>query len=137
MKLLCLFFLLIGFSFDKKFTPDDAIQSDPIDKIAGLIRTGNVHELSKSFSSSVELTILDDDNTYSRSQAELKVTNFFKQNPVKTVSILHRVNSSADYRFGVLIATTPANTYRISVSLKKSGAEFMINELRIEPEKAK
>jgi len=107
----------------------------PIDVTADLLKSGNITELSKMFASTVELTILNDENIYSAAQAEMVLQKFFKNNPIKSVNILHRVNSNANFRFAVFIITTAGGIYRTSVSLKMTEGQFLINEIRIETEK--
>jgi hypothetical protein len=110
---------------------------DPIDKTAGLIRRANVTELAKSFAPSFELSILDDENVYTPQPAAQKLTEFFKKNPPKSVRVLHRIVSNRNYRFAVIILTTENGNFRTSFSLKDTGGQFLLNELRIETEKTK
>lgn len=131
MKLLYLFLLMLTLSFIS------ASPTDIIDKTAELIKQGDIHELAGSFSSSVELTVLEEENVYSNTQAELVLTNFFKQNTPKSVKIIHRIASNANYRFAVLILSTNNGTYRTSFSLKNVKGRFELNEMRIESEKTK
>lgn len=131
MKLLYLFFLMLPLHYPCADT------ADPIDKTAELIKQSDIHELAKSFSSTIELTIMDEENIYSTAQAELILVNFFKLNQPKSVKILHRVASNPNFRFAVLILTTNTGNYRISFSLKNIKGRFELNELRIETEKAK
>lgn len=131
MKILYLFMLIVSLSFVSAGPPDI------IDKTAELIKEGNIHELASSFSSSVELTVLDQENVYSNFQAESVLSNFLKRNQPKSVKILHRICSNANYRFAVLILATNNGSYRMSLSLKNVNGRFELNELRIETEKAK
>ncbi len=110
---------------------------DPIDKTAELIKLGDIHELAKSFASTIELNVIGDENIYSSAQAELILTNFFKNNQPKSVKILHRISSNPNYRFAVLILTTVNGVYRTSFSLKNINGQFELNELHIETEKTK
>jgi len=71
LKLCCFLLLMIS--------PAIQAGTDPVDTIADLLKKGNVHELSKLFSSSVELTILKDEGIYSNTQAELILDHFFKK----------------------------------------------------------
>lgn len=107
----------------------------PIDDAAELIKTGNVHELAKKFASSIELTILNEENIYSASQAELVLGSFFKNNPIKAVKILHRVNSNPNIRYAVLLLTTANAEYRTAVSMKLTNGVFLVNEIKIESDK--
>jgi Domain of unknown function (DUF4783) len=111
--------------------------ADPIDKVADLIRMGNVHELSKLFAPNVEITILDEQNVYSKTQAELILDKFFNENKPRTIKMLHRVNSSSNYRFGVLILTTQKGIFRIACTLKQTDGNLMLIEMRIETEKVR
>jgi hypothetical protein len=131
MRLLYLLSLILPLSFVS------AGAGDIIDKTVELIKQGNVNELAKSFSPTIELTVLEQENVYSAVQAEGVLTDFFKNNQPKSVKILHRIASNPNYRFAVLILTTNNGVYRISLSLKNVNGRFELNELRIETEKTK
>ena len=110
-------------------------QAGPIDKIAELIKQGNVHELARFFAANVDIAILDDTNVYSKTQSELILEKFFKENKPLSVKILHRINSNPNYNFGVLILNTDKAKYRVSFTLKEEANAMVIIELRIETEK--
>lgn len=107
----------------------------PIDNAADLIKANNIRDLAKMFSPTVEITILNEENIYSAAQAEVVLQNFFKNNPVKAVQILHRVNSNPIIRYAVLQLTTANGTYRTSLSLKQVDGKFLLNEIKIETDK--
>jgi hypothetical protein len=107
----------------------------PIDKIAALVKQGNVHELARFFAANVDISILDDTNVYSKTQAEIILQKFFTANKPSSVQILHRVNSNPNYNFAVLILTTDKGKYRVALTLKGTGEAMSIIELRIETEK--
>jgi hypothetical protein len=131
MKLLYVLLLILPMTFIF------AQSTDVIDKTAELIKEGNAHELAGSFSPSVELAILEEENTYSNKQAEAALTDFFKHNQPISVKVFHRITSNANYRFAVLMLTTNTGVYRTSFSLKNVNGRFVLNELRIETEKTK
>jgi hypothetical protein len=110
-------------------------QAGPIDKIAELIKEGNVHELAKFFADNVDMAVLDDTNVYSKTQAELILEKFFKENKPISVKILHRISSNANYNFAVLILNTDKGKYRVSFTLKETAKEMVVIDLRIETEK--
>ncbi len=127
LKMCCFFMLmLVGF---KQGAPD------AIDNTAALLKKGNAQELSKLFSSSIELAILKDEGIYSSTQAQLILDSFFKSNVPKSVTIVHTVKSNPYLRFAVLLLNTSTGVYRTSVSLKLVNGKFELNELRIESEK--
>ncbi|MGZ3756070.1 MAG: DUF4783 domain-containing protein [Mucilaginibacter sp.] len=111
--------------------------ADPIDRFAELIGKGNIVELTRLFAPEIELTMMDDGNTYSKTQAGLILEKFFAQNKPISYKTLHKVNSSANFRFGVVIITTDKGTYRAAFTLKGPDATAQLIELRIENEKVK
>ncbi len=110
---------------------------DAIDKVADLFRHGNVPELSKFFAPNIEITMQDEENVYSKIQAGLILDRFFAQNKPLSVKMLHKVNSSASYRFGVLILNTQKGPFRVAYTLKDADGHPEIIEIRIETEKVK
>ncbi|MFA6085632.1 DUF4783 domain-containing protein [Mucilaginibacter sp.] len=110
-------------------------QAGPIDKIAELIKQGNVHELAKYFAANVDMAVLDNTNVYSKTQSELILERFFKENKPLSVKIFHRVSSNANYNFAVLILNTDKGKYRVSFTLKEVAKQMVIIDLRIETEK--
>lgn len=107
----------------------------PIDKIADLIKQGNAHELSKFFAASIDITVLENTNVYSKTQAELILEKFFKENKPLSATVLHRVNSSATFNYTVLLLNTDKGKYRVAYTMKEVEKEMVVIELRIETEK--
>lgn len=114
-----------------------SIAADPVDSVANLISQGNAHELSKYFAQNVEITLMDVENVYTKTQAEIVVDKFFSQNKPLAVKILHKVDSNPNYRFAVLILNTDKEVFRVSYTMKGTGADLVLIELRIELEKTK
>jgi hypothetical protein len=111
--------------------------ADPIDKVADLIRQGNIHELANLFAASVEISVLNDENVYTKAQSEIILDKFFNQNKPKSVKMLHKVTSNPNFRFGVLIMTTENETFRITFTFKETDGNLMLIEFRVETEKVK
>ncbi len=108
---------------------------DIIDDIADLFQKGDTKEISKYFSSSVELTINDEENVYSKVQAELILNDFFKNNTPLNSKVVHKVTSNANYKFGVIMLETKKNNFRTSYELKNTAGKFQITQIRIEANK--
>jgi hypothetical protein len=105
---------------------------DPIDNIVVMLKHGDVHGLTAMFAPTVEITMMDQEDTYSKRQAADVMTKFFAAHKPLRVSLLHKVNSNPKYIFGVAILTSADGTYRISYTLNETGSTMMIIELRIE-----
>ncbi len=113
------------------------VTAGPIERVAELMRQGNVAELTKLFAANVEITIQDEENLYSKTQAGLILDKFFSQNKPTSVKVLHKVNSSQNYIFGVIILNTQKGPYRIAVTIKQTGSTPELIEIRVETEKVK
>lgn len=112
-----------------------ALQAGPIERVAELIKQGNAAELAKFFASTIDVTMMETSNVYSKTQAELVLDKFFKENKPHTVKVLHKVNSNATYNYAVLILTTDKGKFRIAYTLKELDKQMVLIELRIESEK--
>lgn len=102
--------------------------------IMNSLDTGNAKLLSGHFNQNVELVVLDNDNVYSKAQAQQIVNNFFKSFPPiekNAFSVIHNGGKEgAKYVIGKL-KTTKGN-FRIYFLLKKNGTKEYIHQLRIE-----
>lgn len=102
--------------------PDEILQS---------LKTGNSKTLSEYFNQNVEMVVLENDNVYSKAQAQQIVNKFFSSNPPENFTIIHQGGKEgAQYVIGNLI--TGKGTFRVYFLLKKSGGKDYIHQLRIE-----
>ena len=128
--------LLAFLIFFVHFPSNNALQADIVDQLAANFRLGNSKEIAKSFSSSIELIIIDQEDVYSKAQAEQILKDFFIKNPPTKVAILHQLNN-VPFRLCILSLQTKSGKYRVTITmgLKKPSNTFLITELRIEPDK--
>jgi hypothetical protein len=119
--LLSLFVLVISSSFVAiSFT-----------QIVSAMKSGNATEVSKYFDNSVEITLPDKSNSYSKSQAQLVLQEFFKNNPVKDFKIIHQSeNAGSEYCIGNLATTN--GVFRTTIFVKQKGQKDLVQELRFE-----
>ncbi|TKB96802.1 DUF4783 domain-containing protein [Pedobacter cryophilus] len=109
--------------------------SDVIDEVSSAFKSGNSKEISKYFSSTVELAILDNEEIYSSNQAELILKDFLVKHPPLSIKIVHKVVSNPNYKFGVIILNSSKGVFRVSFELKNAGGSFNITQIRIEENK--
>lgn len=101
------------------------------EEVLSSLQTGNAKVLAGYFNQNVELVILDNDNIYSKAQAEQIVGNFFsKYQPTRFTELHSRGKEGAHYVIGNL--TTRQETFRVYFLLKKTGGKDIIHQLRIE-----
>ena len=110
-------------------------KADIIEEIAAHMKNGDVKSLSNYFASTVELSILNQEDIYSNVQAGIILKDFFQKNPPKSSQVVHKVNSNANYKLGVILLNTSKNIFRVSYELKAVSGKFMIAQIRIEENK--
>lgn len=115
--------------------PQEATQGDIADELATNFKQGNSKEIAKSFASSIELIIIDQEDVYNRAQAEQILKDFFLKNPPSKASIIHKLSNNPNYRLTILSLTAKTEKFRVTVTMKKASNSFQITELRIEPER--
>jgi hypothetical protein len=127
-SILFLLFFLSG-SFPKD-VPDLS------DEIASAIRSGNAAALSKYFAANVDLKILDQENIYSKAQAELLIRDFFSKHSLKTFTIAHKSALKNDSQFAIGTLETTTGKFRINFVMKSAigSSVITITQFRIEPE---
>lgn len=130
MKSILVFFVWLG-----AFVPNTLIQGDFADELAGHFKQGNSKEIAKSFASSVELIIIDQEDVYNKAQAEQILKDFFLKNTPTKTTVVHRLSTNPNYRLAVLSMNTRSEKYRVTITLKKSSNTFLITELRLEIER--
>ena len=108
---------------------------DIYDEVATAIRSGDSKQLATYFGSSVDLTVINQEDVYSKAQAELIVKDFFARNPPKSFTLLHKGSSKEGtvYGIGNMLSTNGKN-FRTSFFLKMSSGRQLIQELRFETE---
>lgn len=111
------------------------VEFDICEDIGGAIRAGDSKELASYFGNTVDLTIMNKEDTYSKTQAELIVRDFFTKNPPKSFSMLHKGSSKEGTLYGIgTLTTTKGAVFRTSFFAKHSGGKYLIQELRFETE---
>ena len=99
--------------------------------IINAVKSGNASELSNYFDKIVEINLPDKSNSYSKKQAELVLRDFFNNNPVKDLSIIHKSETTgSQYFIGNL--TTTNGKFRTTVYLKQKDDKLFIQEIRFE-----
>ena len=116
------------FSFMLSLT---AFCGDIPNEIIAAFKAGDASSLAKYFNSTIELTINNKEEIYSKTQAEIILKDFFAKNHPVSFSILHQGGKeSSKYAIGSL--KTNNQEYRITFLLKSVNSKVFIHQLRIE-----
>jgi hypothetical protein len=105
-----------------------------IDNIASAIRSGNPKNISKFFIDNIDLKIIEQENVYSKQQAEMILKDFFTKHVVKSFTIAHKSEpkNGSQYVIGTLV--TANGKFRTYFLIKTIGAQTLIQQFRIEME---
>jgi hypothetical protein len=102
-----------------------------IEEVVSALKNGNAAQISMYFDNTVDITLPEKSNSYSKSQAEVILRDFFNNNPVKSFQVIHKGdNGGSQYCIGKLI--TKNNTYRTTIFMKQKGDKQFLQEIRFE-----
>ena len=100
-------------------------------QIQTCFKNGDSKKLAEYFNNNIELVVLENDNVYSKAQAQQIVNKFFSTNTPEEFSIIHDGGpESAKYAIGNL--KTKNGSFRVYFLLKPSEGKEYIHQLRIE-----
>ncbi len=110
-----------------------AASSDIYNEISDAIRSGDARSVARYFSSTVDLTILNQEEVYSKAQAEQVLRDFFSKNTPRSFNLIHKGVSKegAKYAIGNLVTAQGAQ-YRTYFFVKQTASGEFIQELRFE-----
>lgn len=101
------------------------------DEIILSLKSGNAKVLSDYFNQNVELVVLENDNVYSKAQAQQIVNNFFASYQPEGFAVIHNGGKEgAKYVIGNL--STNKGKFRVYFLLKQNQGNDYIHQLRIE-----
>lgn len=107
---------------------------DMADEIAQAIGAGKVKEISKHFIENIDLTVLDDEDVYSKQQAEMILKDFFTKHPAKSFAIIHKSTPKNGSQYIIGSLDTENGRFRVYFLCKTSGNDMLIQQFRIETE---
>ncbi len=108
------------------FRPDYSI-----DDITGAMRAGNINQLSRYLDTRVDISLPEKSDTYSKSQAEMIIRDFFNTNVVRNFLIKNKgENGGSEFCIGVL--QTRNGDYRTTLFIKQKGDRLLLQELRFQ-----
>ena len=104
-------------------------QNQTIQQVKLVLEVGNANELSKFLNDKVDLNINGKEGTYSHSQAEGVLKNYFKENPPKSFQINHEGASENGLIYAIGDYQSADSSFRVWIRLKKVNDQFRIHEM--------
>lgn len=109
-------------------------QSEIPSQITTALNSGDAALLSQYFNNSIELTLFDKENIYSKTQAEMILRDFFSKNKPTQFKVVHQGGKeNSKYAIGNLVCGTIS--YRVTFLIKTENNNAFIHQLRIENER--
>lgn len=109
-------------------------QSDIINQVKETIKAGSAKELSKYLNQNVDVTLEGNLQSYSKTQAEFVLRDFFKQHPPNEVNIIHQGSSKGGQPFAILQYKSGAEMYRLFMKIKSVGNSQFLDDIRFTKE---
>ena len=104
---------------------------DVFDDVANALRSGDARSISRFFGNTVDLTIINQEEVYSKVQAEQILRDFFSKNTPRSFTIIHKGESKEGARYAIgNLVTTQGITYRTYFYVKQQSGTSIIQELR-------
>jgi hypothetical protein len=105
---------------------------DGMTEVSNALKTGNAKTLASYFHSSLDLTIQKTEGTYSKSQAEQMIQNFFTSYKPVNYKTNHNGSSSDGSKYVIGRLDTQNGSFRVYLLFKNIGGKELIQTLRFE-----
>lgn len=121
------YFILVAFLVLFAFKSN--AQNETVKKVKLVLEVGNANELSKFLNDKVDLNIDGEEGTYSHSQAEGVLKNYFKENPPNSFQINHEGASENGLIYAIGEYKSGVNSFRVWIRLKNVNDQYKIHEM--------
>lgn len=108
-------------------------QDKQLDAIAAAVKSGNAATVARYFGASVDITLNSSSSTYSHTQGEQVLRDFFNKHRVRDFKIDFSGNStSSDSRFSIGTLRTDTGSFKVYLFLRPADKGYIIKEIRFE-----
>ena len=93
------------------------------------IKAGNSKDMVKYLNQSVDMNLDGEVNTFSKTQAEFALRDFFKKHPPKDFSIVHTGSSKGGLQFAIGRYLSNGENYSALIRVKEVDEAYLIHEI--------
>lgn len=104
-------------------------QENVINNVQTAMKAGSSKELSQYFGSIVELNFDGEKSSYSKSQAEFVLKDFFKKNPPTDFQYIHQGSSKQGFKYAIGKYTIESSSFRIWILFKKDNDTYYVDTI--------
>jgi hypothetical protein len=103
-----------------------------IDTVVGAFRTGNVDQIAPYLDYRVDISLPEKTDTYSKSQAEMIIRDFFITNGVRNFHVKQKGETGGS-EFCIGILQTNNGDFRTCLFMKLRGDKLLLQEIKFQP----
>lgn len=107
-------------------------QNDPGTELLDAFKNNNAKAVANYFGQNVSMSIKNDSGHYSKFQAELLLSDFFRSNKTQDIKKVQQTNRNNASFYIVYQLKASSGTYRLFFKFNHLEGESLITELRIE-----
>jgi hypothetical protein len=108
---------------------DSIAQTDVVSEVKETIKAGSAKELANYLNPTIDVTIDNTVQTYSKAQAEFVFRDFFKQHPATEFNIIHQGSSKGGQPFAIGQYKSGTDTYRVFMKIKTASNKQLVHEI--------
>lgn len=110
-------------------------QDDPFDPIVKAIQESDARSLSASFNVTIELSLPGNENTFSSSQAEMIMKDFFKKYPPDSFTIIQKGTTDPVSKFAIGDYISGSRQYQVYINMRKVKESYLIQKIKFDEKK--
>jgi hypothetical protein len=127
MKIRYTYCLLIALYFG--VTSNLFAQNEVEENAKTSIKSGNAKQLSNNFNDTVEISFDGQKQSYSKTQAEFVVRDFFKKYPVTDFDYIHQGSSKEGLKYIIGKYKHAGGSFRVYMLIKQFKGKYLIDTL--------
>ncbi len=102
-----------------------------IDEVVAAMRSGNSSDLSRYFDDRVDISLPEKSDTYSKTQAQMIIRDFFANKGVTGFEVKHK-GEQGGAQFCVGELKTKQGSYRTNLFMRQRGERQVLQEIRFQ-----
>ncbi len=118
--------MVSGFS---QYNNTEKVQGDVLNDVRAAIKMGSSKELVKHLNNRIDLVIDGDQSSYSNTQAEFVLKDFFKKYPPSDFQYIHKGASKDGLKYAIGKYSHDNGTFRVVLRSKKFNEKYKIYNL--------
>jgi hypothetical protein len=110
------------------------IAQPQLEDVMQALNSGDLENMVKYFDNVVDITLNNDQSTYSKTQAEMVIRNFLAKNSAKSFQVKYKGNVSSDSSYFIIgeLKNNAHGTYKVYFFFKQKGKFHFIQKIKFE-----